>query len=482
MHEKHKEAPNMTLQIPFDNTYARLPSNFYSKLTAEVVSAPSLIAYNFPLAQELGITGGNDQDIIEIFSGNKVALGSDPLAQLYAGHQFGQYNPQLGDGRALLLGETVKADGVRYDIQLKGSGPTPYSRSGDGRAWLGPVLREYLVSEAMHALGIPTTRALAVILSGEPVIRENLLPGAILTRVASSHIRIGTFQVFSARRDWTSLKILLEYAINRHFPSADGPLGFLNEVIKAQASLIPKWMGVGFIHGVMNTDNCQIAGETIDYGPCAFMDRFHPMRVYSSIDRMGRYAYGSQPDIIVWNLAQLATALVPLMPDKDKAVEAFTNAINDMPRIVKKNWLKVFAKKIGISSIQLGDEDLITKLLNLMADGHADFTNTFSTLGSSSTRDQFIEPKKFDIWEKEWQIRISTEKDPIIHMKQANPVLIPRNHRIEEMISAALKEDYVPFERLQTALSSPFAQNAAFSDLRRPPLETEEIKATFCGT
>ncbi len=472
----------MTLQIPFDNTYARLPSNFYSKLTAKVVSTPSLIAYNFPLASELGITGGNEKELIEIFSGNKVAIGSDPLAQLYAGHQFGQYNPQLGDGRALLLGETIKTDGVRQDIQLKGSGPTPYSRSGDGRAWLGPVLREYLVSEAMHALGIPTTRALAAVLTGEAVVRENLFPGAILTRVASSHIRIGTFQVFSARRDWSSLQILLEYAMNRHFPSADGPLGFLNEVIKAQAALIPRWMGVGFIHGVMNTDNCQVAGETIDYGPCAFMDRFHPMRVYSSIDRMGRYAYGSQPNIIVWNLAQLANALVPLMPDTDKAIEAFTNAINDMPHLVKKNWLKVFAKKIGISSIQPGDEDLITKLLTLMADGHADFTNTFSTLGSSSTRDQFIDPKKFDNWEKEWQTRIASEKDSMHNMKHANPVLIPRNHRIEEMISAALKEDYAPFERLQAALKDPFAQNSAFSDLRRPPVEAEEVKATFCGT
>ena len=474
--------PNMTLRIPFDNSYARLPSNFYSKLTAKSVSSPSLIAYNRPLARELGITCGNDQQVIEIFSGNKVAAGSDPLAQLYAGHQFGQYNPQLGDGRALLLGETITSDGVRHDIQLKGSGPTPYSRSGDGRAWLGPILREYVVSEAMHALGIPTTRALAAILSGETVIREDIFPGAILTRVASSHIRIGTFQVFSARRDWNSLQTLLDYAIERHYPYAEGPLGILEEVIKAHAALIPKWMGVGFIHGVMNTDNCQIAGQTIDYGPCAFMDRFHPMRVYSSIDRMGRYAYGRQLDIIVWNMAQLATALVPLMPDTDEAFQAFTNAINAMPYKIKKNWLKVFSEKIGISAIQSGDEDLINALLTLMAEGNADFTNTFSALSTKSARDQFMEPQKYDNWEKEWETRILHEKDPIALMKKVNPVLIPRNHRIEEMISAALKEDYAPFERLQRAFSAPFEQKSAFSDLRHPPSDTEEVKATFCGT
>ncbi|MDG1936494.1 MAG: protein adenylyltransferase SelO family protein, partial [Paracoccaceae bacterium] len=391
-------------------------------------------------------------------------------------------NPQLGDGRALLLGETIGSDGVRRDIQLKGSGPTPYSRSGDGRAWLGPVLREYVVSEAMHALRIPTTRALAAVLSGESVLREKLFPGAILTRVASSHIRIGTFQVYAAQRDWTSLKTLLDYSIARHYPHAEGPLGFLEAVIKAQATLIPKWMGVGFIHGVMNTDNCQVAGETIDYGPCAFMDRYHPMQVYSSIDKMGRYAYGIQQDIIVWNMAQLATALVPLMPDADEAIEAFTSAIHAMPGLIKVNWRTVFAAKIGISAVQPEDEGLVNALLKLMADGQADFTNTFAAMGTSSARDQFIEPEKYDVWKTEWQTRIVTEKDPHALMAKSNPVLIPRNHRIEEMISAAIIGDYAPFQRLQTALSAPFEENSEFSDLRRPPSDAEEVRATFCGT
>jgi uncharacterized protein YdiU (UPF0061 family) len=472
----------MSLSIPFDNTYANLPANFYSKLAAKTVSNPSLIAYNGPLAMELGITGGNDQELTEIFSGNKIAAGSDPLAQLYSGHQFGQYNPQLGDGRALLLGETIGSDGVRRDIQLKGSGPTPYSRSGDGRAWLGPVLREYLVSEAMHALGIPTTRALAAVLSGELVLREKLFPGAILTRVASSHIRIGTFQIYAAQRDWTSLRTLLDYTVARHYPNVEGPLGFLRAVIKAQAALIPKWMGVGFIHGVMNTDNCQVAGETIDYGPCAFMDRYHPMQVYSSIDRMGRYSYSTQPDIAVWNMAQLATALVPLMPDGDEAIQAFTKAIHAMPELISQNWRTIFAAKLGISAVQREDEGLINALLTLMTDGQADFTNTFAALGSTSARDQFIEPKKYDIWETEWQTRIATEKNPHALMAKSNPVLIPRNHRIEEMISAAIIGDYAPFQRLQRALSAPFEQNSEFSDLRLGPSVAQEVKATFCGT
>ena len=472
----------MTLSIPFDNTYANLPTNFYSKLKAKTVSDPSLIAYNTPLAIELGITGGNDRELTEIFSGNKIAIGSDPLAQLYSGHQFGQYNPQLGDGRALLLGETIGSDGLRRDIQLKGSGPTPYSRSGDGRAWLGPILREYVVSEAMHALRIPTTRALAAVLSGETVLREKLFPGAILTRVASSHIRIGTFQIYAAERDWSSLKTLLDYAIARHYPHVEGPLGFLEAVIKSQAALIPKWMSVGFIHGVMNTDNCQVAGETIDYGPCAFMDHYNPMQVYSSIDRMGRYAYSTQPDIIVWNMGQLATALVPLMPDGDEAVEAFTKAIHAMPRLINQNWRTIFAAKIGISAVHPEDERLINALLTLMTDGQADFTNTFADLGSTSAREQFIEPKKYDMWEIEWQKRIATEKDPHTLMAKSNPVLVPRNHRIEEIILAALMGDYAPFQRLQIALNAPFEKNSEFSDLRRPPSVTQEVKATFCGT
>ena len=347
------------LVIPFDNSYQKLPARFYSRLDPSPAPAPTLIAFNQPLAREMGISGGSDTELAAIFSGNATPPGAMPIAQVYAGHQFGQYNPQLGDGRALLMGETLGRDQKRRDLQLKGSGRTPYSRGGDGRAWLGPVLREYLVSEAMHHMGIPTTRALAAVETGAPVLRETALPGAVLTRVAASHIRVGTFQFFAAQRDYDALKTLLDYTIARHSPQADGALGLLQAVIEAQAKLIAQWMSVGFIHGVMNTDNCQIAGETIDYGPCAFMDRYHPMRVYSSIDRMGRYAYGNQPNIIVWNMAQLATALVPLMPDNDAAISAFTAAVHAMPEQLEQNRRDVFAAKIGISAATTEDDALI---------------------------------------------------------------------------------------------------------------------------
>ena len=315
---------NTPVQIPFDNSFAQLPAGFYTKLPATPVKAPKLIAYNQGLAKDLGITGGSESALAEIFSGNQTPAGAEPLAQLYSGHQFGQYNPQLGDGRALLLGEALCPDGARFDIQLKGAGPTPYSRNGDGRSWLGPVLREYVVSEAMHALGVPTTRALAAVETGQPVLRATVYPGGILTRVAKSHLRVGSFQVFAARRDITALQTLFEYTVERHFPQAQSPEALLTAVIDLQARLIAKWMSLGFIHGVMNTDNCQIAGETIDYGPCAFMDIYHPDQVFSSIDRTGRYAYSNQPNIIVWNMAQFATALIPLMPDSEAAIERFT--------------------------------------------------------------------------------------------------------------------------------------------------------------
>ena len=404
------------------------------------------------------------------------------LLELYAGHQFGQYNPQLGDGRAILLGETIGRDGQRRDIQLKGSGRTPYSRGGDGRAWLGPVLREYVVSEAMHALGIPTTRALAAVLTGEQVIRESVLPGAVLTRVAQSHIRVGTFQVFSARKEFDALRQLLDYTIARHYPETDGPLGFLKRVIESQARLIPQWMGVGFIHGVMNTDNCQIAGETIDYGPCAFMDSYHPMQVFSSIDQFGRYAFGNQPDIIVWNMAQLATALVPLMPDAQDAIELFTKAVHDMVPLLKKNWIRVFSAKIGISDPREEDEILINDLLNLMAECRADFTNTFAALGTAKARDEFLVPDKFDLWEVRWMERITGLDNVEETLSKSNPILIPRNHRIEQMIQAAVSGSYSLFQRLSEAYSVPFTKNHSFDDLRHPPNDSEIVRATFCGT
>ena len=321
----------MTLHIPFDNSFAALGEAFFTRAGAESPSDPQLIAYNAALGASLGLTRGTDSELAQVYGGSVAPAGADPLAQLYAGHQFGTFNPQLGDGRALLLGEVIGTDGQRRDIQLKGSGRTPYSRGGDGKAWLGPVLREYVVSEAMAALGIPTTRALAAVSTGDPVYREQgALPGAVLTRVAASHLRVGSFQVFASRGQTADLQTLLEYTLSRHYPDADGPEGLLQAVIDAQTRLIPAWMSVGFIHGVMNTDNCALSGETIDYGPCAFMDAYEADRVFSSIDRMGRYAFSNQPDLVMWNMAQLATALVPLMPDADTAVERFTAMIHAM--------------------------------------------------------------------------------------------------------------------------------------------------------
>src|SRR6056297_3735486 len=317
----------MSLHIPFDNSYVHLPDRFFTRLAPVPVKEPRLIAFNPDLAADMGITPGTPEDMAQAFSGNRSPEGAAPLAQAYAGHQFGGFSPQLGDGRALLLGEVVDRAGHRRDIQLKGSGPTPYSRMGDGRAWLGPVLREYVLSEAMNALGVPTTRALAAIRTGEVVIRERPLPGAVLTRVAQSHIRVGTFQVFAARRDMDSLQTLFDYTVERHYPDASDPLDLLDAVIARQADLVAQWMSFGFIHGVMNTDNCTLSGETIDYGPCAFMDAYDPDTVFSSIDRFGRYGYAAQADIIVWNMAQLATALVPLMPDPEAAVESFTKSV-----------------------------------------------------------------------------------------------------------------------------------------------------------
>ncbi|GGF55492.1 protein adenylyltransferase SelO [Mameliella alba] len=472
----------MTLQIPFDNSYARLPEGFFARLGPTPVKAPQTVAFNHDLAELLGITGAEDPALAAQFGGNAVPEGAEPLAQLYAGHQFGQFNPQLGDGRALLLGEVVGTDGIRRDIQLKGSGPTPFSRRGDGRAWLGPVLREYVVSEAMHALGVPTTRALAAIRTGEEVIRERPLPGAVLTRVAQSHIRVGTFQVFAARQDNDRLQTLYDYTVDRHYPDARDPLDLLNGVIERQAQLVTQWMGVGFIHGVMNTDNCALSGETIDYGPCAFMDAYDPDTVFSSIDRFGRYGYAAQADIIVWNMAQLATALVPLMPDTDKAVEDFTKAVHAMPDRLRALWLERFGAKIGLSTPTQEDLSLIGDLLTLMHEGGADFTNTFRALADGDARDQFTDRAAFDAWEARWQARLEQEETPQALMRAVNPVLIPRNHRVEQMIEAAVAGDDAPFHRLNAALSAPFDLNESYADLRRPPSSGEKVRATFCGT
>ncbi|MEM7520728.1 MAG: YdiU family protein [Pseudomonadota bacterium] len=469
------------MQIPFDNTYATLPDGFFARLEPTSVKTPKLLAFNANLARSLGICQDDPTALAAVFGGNELPPNAAPLAQLYAGHQFGTYNPQLGDGRALLLGEVVDQRGVRRDIQLKGSGRTPFSRMGDGRAWLGPVLREYVVSEAMHALGIPTTRALAAVSTGEAVWREDgAMPGAILTRVAQSHLRVGTFQVFAHRGEIENLRILTDYAIARHYPDAGGAMDLLRAVAAAQVDLVTRWMAVGFIHGVMNTDNCTISGETIDYGPCAFMDAFHQSRVFSSIDQQGRYAFGNQPGIIVWNMAQLATSLVQLFEDREAAVAEATEIVHALPKQIEAAWLARFAAKVGISEPVAGDATLIEDLLALMQQDGADFTNTFRALGTQAARDQFHDRAAFDAWESRWQARTAQVTDVAETMAAANPAIVPRNHRIEEMIIAAAGGDMTPFIRLMKALATPFVETDPA--LARAPTEDEIVPATFCGT
>ncbi|MEP5730031.1 MAG: protein adenylyltransferase SelO [Sulfitobacter sp.] len=469
------------MHIPFDNSYAALPEGFYTRLNPTSVTAPKALAFNHDLAAVLDIEIEDLSAAAEVFAGNDVPPNAAPLAQLYAGHQFGNFNPQLGDGRAILLGEVIGRDGIRRDIQLKGSGPTPYSRMGDGRAWLGPVLREYVVSEAMHALGIPTTRALAAVSTGEQIWREQgALPGAVLTRVAQSHLRVGTFQVFAHRGQVEELKTLTQYAIQRHYPDAQGPMDLLRAVCTAQAKLVTHWMSVGFIHGVMNTDNCTLSGETIDYGPCAFMDAFHQNRVFSSIDQHGRYAFGNQPNIAVWNMAQLATSLIQLMDNRDAAIEEATAIVHAMPKLLEDGWLTRFASKIGISEPRPDDTKLIEDLLALMQKDGADFTNTFRSLSDGHGKDHFLNQAAFDVWQSQWQARIAEEADPNQTMRAANPFLIPRNHRIEQMIEAAVAGDMAPFERLMTALATPFENKDP--ELTKAPTQTQIVPATFCGT
>jgi len=465
----------------FDNSYARLPDRFYTKLAPEPVKAPELLRINTRLAEELGL----DPDLLtaEILTGNALLAGTEPLAQVYAGHQFGGWVPRLGDGRAILLGEIAGNFG-RRDIQLKGSGLTPYSRNGDGRAWLGPVMREYIVSEAMHALGIPTTRALGAALTGQGVQREQRFPGAVLTRVAESHIRVGTFQYFAAQGDTAALRLLLDHAIARHHPSATGPLEFLAAVVKAQAELIAKWMSVGFIHGVMNTDNMTVSGETIDYGPCAFMDSYHPRMVFSSIDHGGRYAYQEQPNIAVWNLAQLATSLLPLMDgDDETARRDATDVLEGFADHFTAAWRQAFRAKIGLTTTEDGDDALITGFLARMASSQADFTATFSALADGTAEDHITDEGAWDSWAPDWNVRKEKEThDPSETMKTANPTLIPRNHRIEETIQAGIAGDYAPFHRMVDALAKPFDPDTEHLDLATPPQPEKRILRTFCGT
>ena len=470
----------MTIHIPFDNSYARLPERFYGRQPpTPVAGPPGLIALNAPLAADLGIDPETlaRSEGLEVLAGNRVPEGASPLAQAYAGHQFGGWVPQLGDGRAVLLGEVVDADGLRRDIQLKGSGRTAFSRMGDGRAWLGPVIREYIVSEAMHALGVPTTRALAAVTTGEQVFRETPLPGAVLVRVASSHIRVGTFQYFAARQDVEALERLAAHVVARHYPDASGPLEMLEMAVERHASLVARWMSVGFIHGVMNTDNAHVAGETIDYGPCAFMDAYHPDTVFSSIDRFGRYAYARQPEMANWNLAQFAIALLPLLGGDDAALEAASAAVRRFPDLYEAAWLDAFRAKIGLASTEDGDVDLIRTLLEDMARSGADFTNAFRALARSEAPDG---------WAAKWEERLARDGRPreeqIETMRKANPAVIPRNHRIEKAIQDAVSGSFETFRDLNRVLSTPYEledADAAFAD---PPAPDERVLRTFCGT
>jgi uncharacterized protein YdiU (UPF0061 family) len=491
----------MTVHFPFQHTYAALPANFFARVAPTPVASPRLIKLNRPLAVHLGL----DPDLLstpegaEILAGKRLPDGADPIAMAYAGHQFGHFVPQLGDGRAILLGEVIDADGVRRDIQLKGSGPTPFSRRGDGRAALGPVLREYIVSEAMFALGIPTTRSLAAVMSGEHVMRETMLPGAVLTRVAASHIRVGTFQFFAARGDVDGVRQLADHAIARHYPDAakaDHPYHALLEgVVARQADLVARWLLVGFIHGVMNTDNSSISGETIDYGPCAFMDEYNPATVFSSIDEQGRYAYANQPQIALWNLTRLAECLLPLFSDdKDKAIEQAQFILGEFAEKFTTAYQDGLRHKIGLFTARDGDEALVQDLLDAMTKNEADFTLTFRRLGDAAldsdndgVRQLFADPAAFDEWAVRWRQRLTQEPQSAAErhaaMRAVNPAFIPRNHRVEAVIQAATNnDDYAPFEELLTVLSKPFEDQPAYADYADPPKPEQRVLQTFCGT
>jgi serine/tyrosine/threonine adenylyltransferase len=471
------------------------------------VANPRLIKFNRELATELGLEWRSldDSALAQIFSGNSVPEGADPVATAYAGHQFGQFVPRLGDGRAILLGEVIDRGGVRRDIQLKGSGRTPYSRGGDGRAALGPVLREYLVSEAMQALGIEGTRALAAVTTGETVVRDGRLPGAVVTRVAKSHVRVGTFEYFAARGDQLALRRLADYVIDRHYPElkpADRPyLELLRAVCRRQAALVASWMQVGFIHGVMNTDNTSVSGETIDYGPCAFMDAYDPATVFSSIDSMGRYAYANQPHAAQWNLARFAETLLTLIDtDPGRAVEAAGPVVEQFSAAFEEYWLSGMRAKLGLQTAEPGDAALIRAWLDLLHRNQCDFTLTFRRLcdaagaerdapcaSETSLRASFAQPEEYDTWAAEWRTRLAREPGPpggrSAAMQRVNPALIPRNHRVEAMIGAAIEQgDFAPFEELLAALSSPYEHRSRFEAYERPPRPEERVLQTFCGT
>ncbi|WP_099192835.1 protein adenylyltransferase SelO [Tepidibacter mesophilus] len=478
----------------FDNSYADLAESFFTRINPTPVKSPKLIILNSPLAKSLGLNveALQSNNSVDAFAGNNVPKGSEPIAQAYSGHQFGHFT-MLGDGRAVLLGEQITPSGERFDIQLKGSGRTPYSRGGDGRASLGPMLREYIISEAMYGLGIPTTRSLAVITTGESIIRETRLAGAILTRVAASHIRVGTFQYVSKWGTVEKLKSLADYTIQRHFAyikNDENPyISLLKEVINGQAELIAKWQLVGFVHGVMNTDNMTISGETIDYGPCAFMDAYNLKTVFSSIDLHGRYAYGNQPDIAAWNLARFAETLIPLIHEnQDKAVELAKNAVLDFTKLYHNNWMAGMRSKLGLFNEEAQDESLIEDLLSMMEKYSVDYTNTFRALTFDKIEDTALVNKtEFTKWYDLWKRRLGRQQQSKDEshglMKKSNPSVIPRNHRVEEALEAAVeKGDYSVMERLLNALLKPYSYSPEQEEYSKLPAASTCSYRTFCGT
>jgi uncharacterized protein YdiU (UPF0061 family) len=493
------------VRFAFENSYARLPEHFYARLDPTPVAAPRLVKLNVELAQELGLDPEalKSPRGVEILAGNRVAEGAEPLAQAYAGHQFGHFVPQLGDGRTNLLGEVLGRDGVRYDIQLKGSGPTPFSRGGDGRAALGPVLREYIVSEAMAALGVPTTRALAAVTTGERVLRETILPGAVLTRVAASHLRVGTFEYFAARGDAEGTRKLADFAIARHYPEAAQAKqpyrALLDGVITRQAQLVAQWLLIGFIHGVMNTDNTSISGETIDYGPCAFMEAYDPVKVYSSIDHYGRYAYGNQPRAMLWNLTRLAEALLPALEqvegDGEAALASAKEALAAFAPQFEAAHSAGLRRKVGLFTEHEGDAELSQDLLARMAANRADFTLTFRRLcdaadGSGAdegVRVLFADPGAYDSWAVEWRGRLEKEQVSgqarAAAMRMASPAFIPRNHVVEAALDAAIRrQDFQPFEELLDVVSRPYEDRLGLERYAAPAKPEECVLRTFCGT
>ena len=483
----------MTIGWHFDNTYSKLSNTFKENIKPTPVHDPELVILNEELASTLNLdfSKTDKKKLAEIFSGNSIPEETNTIAQAYAGHQFGHFT-MLGDGRAVLLGEHLVNNDNRFDIQFKGSGRTSFSRGGDGRAALGPMLREYIISEAIHSLNIPTTRSLAVVKTGEKVVRENLLQGAILTRVASSHLRVGTFQYIAATQNIDNLNTLVDYTINRHYPeiktSNSKALDLLNHVMEKQCKLVVNWMRVGFIHGVMNTDNMTISGETIDYGPCAFMDYYDPKTVFSSIDKFGRYAFSNQPPITKWNLARFAECIVPLIDsDKNTSIQIATEVINSFSKIYQKYWLEMMCKKLGLLGEEAKDEKLIIDLLTWMYENKADYTNTFCFLMNQNLQNEEIYNKQsFLDWKKKWQDRLKTNNNSpeksLKLMRSNNPLVIPRNHKVEEALESANSGDLNPAKNLLKILEKPYEEKKEINEYQSPAPPSNEIYKTFCGT